>query len=90
MFSLAQLQEIPPKSMIILVGAPGSGKSTFCQQVILQSFAFDYPNIYVVTEYGPSEAERSLREQGLGKVASNLLNFVDAHNETVEVQVGDE
>jgi len=89
MVSLAQLQEVPPKSMILLVGAPGSGKSTFCQQVILQSLAVDNPIIYVLTEYGPSDAERSLRDRGLGKVEPNLLNFVDAYNETVGVIVSD-
>jgi predicted hydrocarbon binding protein/KaiC/GvpD/RAD55 family RecA-like ATPase len=89
MVSLAQLQEVPPKSMILLVGAPGSGKSTFCQQVALQSLAMDRPIIFVVTEYGPSEAERSLRERGLGEVELGLLNFVDAYNETVGVTVSD-
>jgi predicted hydrocarbon binding protein/KaiC/GvpD/RAD55 family RecA-like ATPase len=89
MVSLAQLQEVPPKSMILLVGAPGSGKSTFCQQVALQSLAIDRPIIFVVTEYGPSEAERSLRERGLGEVELGLLNFVDAYNETVGVTVSD-
>jgi predicted hydrocarbon binding protein/KaiC/GvpD/RAD55 family RecA-like ATPase len=89
MVSLAQLQEVPQKSMILLVGAPGSGKSTFCQQVALQSLAMDRPIIFVVTEYGPSEVERSLRERGLGEVELGLLNFVDAYNETVGVTVSD-
>jgi predicted hydrocarbon binding protein/KaiC/GvpD/RAD55 family RecA-like ATPase len=89
MVSLAQLQEVPQKSMILMVGAPGSGKSTFCQQVALQSLAMDRPIIFVVTEYGPSEVERSLRERGLGEVELGLLNFVDAYNETVGVTVSD-
>jgi predicted hydrocarbon binding protein/KaiC/GvpD/RAD55 family RecA-like ATPase len=89
MISLVNLQEVPPKSMILLIGAPGSGKSTFCQQVALQSLAMDRPIIFVVTEYGPSEAERSLRERGLGEVESGLLSFVDAYNETVGVSVSE-
>jgi len=89
MVSLAQLQEVPPKNMILLVGPPGSGKSTFCKQVALQSLAMDRPIIFVVTEYGPSEAERSLRERGLGEAELGLLNFVDAYNETVGVTVSD-
>ena len=87
--SLAQLQEVPFKNMILLVGPPGAGKSTFCQQVALQSLAMDRPIIFVVTEYGSSEAERSLKEMGLGKVELGLLNFVDAYNETVGVTVSD-
>jgi len=89
MVSLAQLQEVPPKSMILLVGAPGSGKSTFCQQVALQSLAMDRPIIYVMTEYDPSKAEASLREKGLGKIEPGLINFVDAYNETVGVSVSE-
>jgi predicted hydrocarbon binding protein/KaiC/GvpD/RAD55 family RecA-like ATPase len=89
MVSLAQLQEIPPKSMILLVGAPGSGKSTFCQQVALKSMTMDRPIIYVTTEYGPSDAEMALREHGLHEAEPGLLNFVDAYNETVGVSVSD-
>jgi predicted hydrocarbon binding protein/KaiC/GvpD/RAD55 family RecA-like ATPase len=89
MVSSAQLQEIPPKSMILLVGAPGSGKSTFCQQAALKSLAMDRPIIYVTTEYGPSDAERTLREQGLHEAEPGVLNFVDAYNETVGVSVSD-
>ena len=87
--SLSQIQEVPPKSMILLVGAPGSGKSTFCQQVALQSLGMDKPIIFVTTEYGPSDAEKAMRQQGLGKVESGLLNYVDAYNETVGVSVSD-
>ncbi len=87
--SLAQLQEVPFKNMILLVGPPGAGKSTFCQQVALQSLAMDRPIIFVVTDYGSSEAERSLKDRGLGNVELGLLNFVDAYNETVGVTVSD-
>jgi len=87
--SLSRLQEIPPKSMILLVGPPGSGKSTFCQQVALQSLAMDRPIIFVTTEYGPSEAERALKERGLGKVELGLLNFVNVYHETVGLSFSD-
>jgi len=83
--SLAQLQEIPRKSVVLLVGPPGAGKSTFCQQTVLQSLAGDRGIIYVTTECGPSEAERALRERGLGEIAPGVPNFVDAYNETVGV-----
>ena len=89
MASLIELQEIPSKNMILLVGPPGSGKTTFCKQTILKSLAMDKPIIYVVTEYGPSEAEKALKEQGLGDVERGLLNYVDAYNETVGVAVTD-
>jgi predicted ATP-dependent serine protease len=83
------MQEIPPRNMILLVGPPGSGKSTFCEQTILQNLAIDKPIIYVTTEYDPSKAEVSLREKGLGKIEPGLISFVDAYNETVGVSVSD-
>jgi predicted hydrocarbon binding protein/KaiC/GvpD/RAD55 family RecA-like ATPase len=89
MVSLAQLQEAPPKSMILLVGPPGSGKSTFCQQTALQSLAMDKPIIFVTTEYGSSEAERALKERGLREVEHGLLNFVNVYHETVGLSVSD-
>jgi KaiC/GvpD/RAD55 family RecA-like ATPase len=89
MVSLTKLQEIPSENMILLVGPPGSGKSTFCQQAALKSLAVDRPIIYVVTEYDPSDAERALRERGLHEAELGLLNFVDAYNEMVGLLVVD-
>jgi predicted hydrocarbon binding protein/KaiC/GvpD/RAD55 family RecA-like ATPase len=89
MVSLAQLQEVPSKNMILLVGPPGSGKTTFSQQVILQNLAMDRPVIYVITEHNASEAERALRERGLGEIEAGLLNFVDAYSETVGLSITD-
>jgi predicted hydrocarbon binding protein/KaiC/GvpD/RAD55 family RecA-like ATPase len=89
MASIAQLQEVPPRKMVLLVGRPGSGKSTFCQKAILQNLAMDGSTIFVTTEYDPSDAEKALRERGLGEVEPGLLNFVDAYNETVGVSVAD-
>jgi KaiC/GvpD/RAD55 family RecA-like ATPase len=63
MVSLAQLQEAPSRNMILLVGPPGAGKSTFCQQATLLSLAMDRPVIFVTTEYGSSEAESGLKER---------------------------
>jgi KaiC/GvpD/RAD55 family RecA-like ATPase len=45
--------------------------------------------IYVTTEYGPSNAEKILKERGLGKIEPGLLNFIDAYNETVGVPVSE-
>ena len=89
MVSLAQLQEIPQKSMILLVGSPGSGKSSFCQQAVLQGLAMDRPIIFVTTEYGSSEAEKALRERGLREVEPGLLNFVNVYHETVGLSVSE-
>jgi predicted hydrocarbon binding protein/KaiC/GvpD/RAD55 family RecA-like ATPase len=80
--SLTQLQEVPPKSLVLLVGPPGSGKSNFCQQTVLSAIEMR-PVIYVTTESAPSKVEDSLRQKGLGKVLPHFLGFVDAFHETV-------
>jgi len=75
--------------MILLVGPPGSGKSAFCEQAILQSLAVDRPIIYVTTDCDPSRVEKALRDRGLGEFEPGVLNFVDAYNETVGLSVSD-
>jgi len=87
--SISQLQEVPLRKMVLLVGRPGAGKSAFCQQAALQSLAVDRPIIYVTTKYGSSDAERALKERGLQEVEPGVLSFVDVYNETVGVSVSD-
>jgi predicted hydrocarbon binding protein/KaiC/GvpD/RAD55 family RecA-like ATPase len=89
MVSVAQLLKVPYKNMILLVGPPGSGKSYFCEQAVLQNLAMDKPVIYVTTEYDPSKAETSLKEKGLGRIEPNLLSFIDTYSETVGLSVSD-
>ena len=85
--SLGQLQEIPFNNLILLVGPPGSGKTTFCYQTILRNLTFDRPIIHVLTESSPSETEKSLKDQGLAEIEPDSLNYVDAYNQTVGVSV---
>jgi predicted hydrocarbon binding protein/KaiC/GvpD/RAD55 family RecA-like ATPase len=84
MVTLAQLQDIPPKNLILLVGPPGSGKSTFCYQAVMNNIQVR-PVIYVTTESSPVRVEESLRETGLGEVSPHPLGFVDAFHETVGI-----
>jgi len=85
MVSLTELQEIPLRNMILLVGPPGAGKSTFCHQVVLNGFAMDRPVIFVTTEHGPSDVIDLLRERGMSELPLGVLGFVDAFGETVGV-----
>jgi predicted hydrocarbon binding protein/KaiC/GvpD/RAD55 family RecA-like ATPase len=82
MVSLTQLQEIPSENMILLVGPPGAGKSTFCQETVLKSITMG-PVVYVTTETTPSEIVESFRQRGLGEELPHPLGFVDAFRETV-------
>jgi len=69
--------------MLLLVGAPGSGKSTFCQQTVLTHLFASRPVIFVTTEYAPADVIDFLRKRDLGEMPSGVLNFVDAFHETV-------
>jgi len=80
--SLAQLQEVPSENMILLVGPPGSGKSTFCQQTVINNISMK-PIIYVTTETAPTKIEDSLREMGLAGASPHPISYVDAFHETV-------
>ena len=82
--SLAKIQEAQDKGVILLVGAPGAGKSTFCHQTVLRSIATDRPVILVTTEQSPSEVTKLLREKGLGE--REELNLVDAFTQTVGLE----
>jgi len=75
--SISRLQEMSPRNMILLVGPPGSGKSTFCRQTVLSMIEMS-PVIYVTTEAAPSKVADLLREEGLGVVLPHPLAFVDA------------
>jgi predicted hydrocarbon binding protein/KaiC/GvpD/RAD55 family RecA-like ATPase len=81
--SLAQIQEAPEKGLILLAGAPGAGKSSFCHQVVLNSLAAYRPVIFVTTERSASDVVNSLRDKGLGETLPGALRFVDAFSETV-------
>jgi KaiC/GvpD/RAD55 family RecA-like ATPase/predicted hydrocarbon binding protein len=80
---LAEIQDVPRESLILLSGSPGAGKSTFCHQSVLNSLAMDKPVIYVTTEHGPSEVINLLRERGAGEHSPGALKFIDAFGETV-------
>ncbi len=79
--SLARIQEASDKGIILLIGTPGAGKSTFCQQAVLRNVSMDRPVILVTTEQGPSEVIELLRKRGLGEKGE--LNLVDAFTQTV-------
>jgi predicted hydrocarbon binding protein/KaiC/GvpD/RAD55 family RecA-like ATPase len=82
MASLAQVQDVPPSNLILLVGPPGSGKSMFCHQAVLRNIE-RRPVIYVATETSPSKVQDSLKQKGLGDAPPHPLGFVDAFHDTV-------
>jgi len=83
--SLAEIQEVPKESLILLSGPPGAGKSTFCHQTVLNGLALDRPVIFVTSEQRPAEVIELLRERGIGEMVG--LSFVDAFTETVGLTI---
>jgi predicted hydrocarbon binding protein/KaiC/GvpD/RAD55 family RecA-like ATPase len=81
--SLAEVQEVPRNSLILLTGPPGSGKSTFCHQAVLNALAMEKPVVFVTTEHGPSEIIGLLQGRGMGTPPQGRLSFADAFGESV-------
>jgi predicted hydrocarbon binding protein/KaiC/GvpD/RAD55 family RecA-like ATPase len=82
--SLSILQEAQDRGVILLVGTPGAGKSTFCHNTVLRNMAIDRPVIMVTTEQGPQEVVKLLTDRGLGD--KKELNMVDAFTQTVGLE----
>jgi predicted hydrocarbon binding protein/KaiC/GvpD/RAD55 family RecA-like ATPase len=80
---LAEVQELSKESLTLLVGPPGTGKSTFCHQMMLSSIAAEKPIIFITTEQSPSAIVTLLRERGMGETTPADLGFVDAFAQTV-------
>jgi predicted hydrocarbon binding protein/KaiC/GvpD/RAD55 family RecA-like ATPase len=81
--SLTALQDIPSRTYLLLIGAPGTGKSSFGQQVMLKWITKEMPAIYVTTERSLSDLLKQLHERGLGDSLPPTVGFVDAFTETV-------
>jgi KaiC/GvpD/RAD55 family RecA-like ATPase/predicted hydrocarbon binding protein len=81
--SLAEIQEVPRESLILLTGPPGAGKSTFCNQVVLNALAIEKPVIFVATEQSPIEIVALLKEKGMRQIPVGTLSFVDSFSQTV-------
>jgi KaiC/GvpD/RAD55 family RecA-like ATPase/predicted hydrocarbon binding protein len=87
--SLAEIQELPRESLTLVVGPPGTGKSTFCREIVLNGIAAEKPVIFITTEQSSSAIAALLREKGMGEVTPGALGFVDAFAQTVGLAVSE-
>ena len=67
---LADLQELLPRTLTLLFGVPGAGKSAFCHQIVLKSIAAEMPVIFVTTEQPTAGLLSDLEARGLVAPAS--------------------
>jgi KaiC/GvpD/RAD55 family RecA-like ATPase/predicted hydrocarbon binding protein len=81
--SLAEIQEMPKGSLVLVVGSPGAGKSNFCHQVVLNGLTMERPVLFVTTDQDPEEVIDLLEQKGLAQHQPGSLWFVDAFGETV-------
>ena len=88
--SIIELMEIPIGKTVLIVGPPGSGKSTFCQEAVLYNLSANKPVIFMTTEYSSDEAEGFLKEMGLTYSSSESLYYIDGYNQTVGLPVSDQ
>ena len=68
---------------MVIVGPPGTGKSDFCHQVVLNGLAVEKPVVFVTTDQSPAEVIHLLEEKGMAQRPLGTLWFVDAFGETV-------
>lgn len=71
----------PSNSSILLVGPPGCGKSTFCQQFIFEGLKNKQPTLYVTLDVSPNEVIENMKGFGWDiKNFMKILKFIDAYS----------
>ena len=66
-------------SAILLVGQPGTGKTTFCNQFIYQGVKQNEAALYVVFNAPPEEAKSGLKKMGW-RLEGDLILFIDVYS----------
>lgn len=81
---------LPRGRTTVLVGGPGSGKTVFAMQFLVNAAREDEPGIFVAFEESPARLAENCRSFGwdLGGRQS-AIRFVDAHPSPAFVQTGD-
>ena len=91
---------IPPRSSILLIGPPGCGKTTFCQQFIYSGLKKTEPAFYITLDSSPDDVRKSMQEfrwDLTPYMKQKKMYFLDAYswkigggkeNETIKVISG--
>ena len=72
-----------PRQMLLLVGTPGAGKTTYIQRFLYDRLEQGDLCVYMLTDYTPEMAVENMRYLGFdvdAYVEEGLLRFVDCHS----------
>jgi KaiC/GvpD/RAD55 family RecA-like ATPase len=53
---------VPPKTTLLLIGPPGSGKTTFCQQFVYEGLKKTESAIYITLDSSPEDISNSMQQ----------------------------
>ncbi len=71
----------PSDSSILLIGPPGCGKSTMCQQFVWEGLKSKQPAMYVTFDISPKEVLESMKNFGWSpEKFKEKLKFIDAYS----------
>ena len=78
----------PIGSSILLVGPPGSGKTTLAHQFMKQGLSEKQPGLYTTLDMSPDEVIKEMNELD-GKIDRKMIKFIDAYSWRVGKSGGD-
>jgi KaiC/GvpD/RAD55 family RecA-like ATPase len=70
---------IPPVSSVLLVGSPGSGKTTFCNQFAYWGIEKDESVIYIVFSERPKDVKDHMKKFGWN-LEGKIVIFIDVYS----------
>lgn len=82
---------IPLKRCLLVVGVPGSGKTSFCTQFIYEGLKRGEPGIYITYDMSPEMIKESMEVFGWNiEKYKKLLRFIDCYSWKIGKVTGEE